>query len=251
MQQIGAENSRSYDGGIDELFADGRSRLSLSLFHSEYTNGIEYIPQQGLTALGVPEPVVAQAIFGATVNSQAFRAQGVELSGEQQIGTRWFLRGGYTYLDAVVQRSFTSDAIGPSFNPNIPNVPIGVFSPLVGARPFRRAPHTGYVGLSYNRGRFSGLFTGSFVSRRDDSDFLEYDANYEGTLLLPNRNLDPGYERLNLALNYAATKRLKVFTSFQNMLSQQASEAFGFPALPFTFRSGIQISLGGESWKLK
>jgi vitamin B12 transporter len=248
--QIGAENSRSFDGGIDELFADGRSKLSLSLFHSEYTNGIEYIPQQGLTALGVPEAVVAQATFGATVNSQAFRAQGVELSGEQQIKSRWFVRGGYTYLDAVVQRSFTSDAIGPSFNPDIPNVPIGVFSPLIGARPFRRAPHTGYVGLSYNRSRFSGLFTGSFVSRRDDSDFLQYDANYEGTLLLPNRNLDPGYERLNLAVNYAATKRITVFSSFQNMLSQHSSEAFGYPALPFTFRSGIRISLGGESWKL-
>jgi vitamin B12 transporter len=248
--QIGAENSRSYDGGIDELFGDGRSKLSLSLFHSEYTNGIEYIPQQGLTALGVPEAVVAQATFGATVNSQAFRAQGIELSGEHQIASRWFVRGGYTYLDAVVQRSFTSDAIGPSFNPNIPDVPIGVFSPLVGARPFRRAPHTGYVGLSYNRGRFSGLFTGSFVSRRDDSDFLQYDSNYEGTLLLPNRNLDPGYQRLNLALNYAATKRITVFSSFQNMLSQHSSEAFGFPALPFTFRSGIKISLGGESWKL-
>jgi vitamin B12 transporter len=248
--QIGAENSRSYDGGVDELFADGRSKLSLSFFHSEYTNGIEYIPQQGLTALGVPEAVVAQATFGATVNSQAFRAQGVELSGEQQLTSRWFVRGGYTYLDAVVQRSFTSDAIGPSFNPDIPNVPIGVFSPLVGARPFRRAPHTGYLGLSYNRARFSGLFTGSFVSRRDDSDFLQYDANDEGTLLLPNRNLDPGYERLNLALNYAVSKRVSVFSSFQNMQSQHSSEAFGYPALPFTFRSGIRISLGGESWKL-
>ncbi len=251
VSQIGAENSRSFDGGVDELFADGRSKLSLSLFHSEYTNGIEYIPQQGLTALGVPAAIVAQATFGATVNSQAFRAQGLELSGERQIASRWLLRGGYTYLDSVVQRSFTSDAIGPSFNPNIPNVPIGVYSPLVGARPFRRAPHSGYFGVSYNRARFSGLFTGTLVSRRDDSDFLAYDANYEGTLLLPNRNLDPGYERLNLSLNYAATKRVTVFSSFQNLLSQQASEAFGYPALPFTFRSGIRISLGGESWKLK
>jgi iron complex outermembrane receptor protein/vitamin B12 transporter len=247
--QIGAENSRSYDGGVDEVFADGRSKLSLTLFHSEYTNGIEYIPQQGLTELGVPAPVVAQATYGATVNSQAFRAQGVELSGERQIAGGWFVRGGYTYLDAVVQRSFSSDALGPSFNPNFPAVPIGVYSPLVGARPFRRAPHTGYFGVSYERGRFSGLFTGTLVSRRDDSDFLAYDANYEGTLLLPNRNLDPGYERLNLALNYAATRRITMFTSLQNLLSQSQSEAFGYPALPFTFRSGVKISFGGESWK--
>ena len=251
VQQIGAENSRSFDGGVDEVFADGRSKLSLSLFHNEFTNGIEYIPQQGLTELGVPAAIVAQATFGATVNSQAFRAQGIELSGERQIAGGWFVRGGYTYLDAVVQRSFSSDALGPSFNPDFPTVPIGIYTPLVGARPFRRAPHTGYFGLSYDRGRFSGLFSGTLVSRRDDSDFLAYDANYAGTLLLPNRNLDPGYERLNLSLNYAATKRLTVFSSFQNLLSQQQSEAFGFPSLPFTFRSGFRISLGGESWKLK
>jgi vitamin B12 transporter len=251
VAQIGAENSRSFDGGVDEVFADGRSKLSLSLFHSEYTNGIEYIPQQGLTALGVPPGIVAQATYGATVNSQAFRAQGVELSGEQQIARRWFVRGGYTYLDSVVQRSFTSDAIGPSFNPNFPSVPIGVDTPLVGARPFRRAPHSGYFGLSYEHGRFSGLITGTLVSRRDDSDFLANDANYAGTLLLPNRNLDPGYERLNLALNYAVTKRFTVFSSFQNLLSQHSSEAFGYPALPFTFRSGVRISLGGESWRLR
>ena len=124
-------------------------------------------------------------------------------------------------------------------------------SPLAGARPFRRAPHTGYFGVSYSRGRFSGLFSGTLVSRRDDSDFLAYDANYSGTMLLPNRNLDPGYQRMSLALNYAATKRITVFSSFQNLLSQQQAETFGYPSLPFTFRSGIRISLGGESWKLK
>lgn len=247
---IGAEDSRSYDGGIDQLFANGRSRLSLSLFHSEYTNGVEYIDQRGLSELGVPEPIVAQAVFGATVNSLAFRAQGIEASGEQQINSHWFARGGYTYLDAVVQRSFSTDAIGPSFNPNLPGIPIGVDSPLVGARPFRRAPHTGYMGISYHRSRFSGLLTGTFVSRRDDSDFLSEDANFGTTLLLPNRNLDPSYQRLNLSLDYAATKRISIFTSFQNLLSQQNSETFGYPAEPFTFRSGIHITLGGESWKL-
>ena len=28
-------------------------------------------------------------------------------------------------------------------------------------------------------------------------------------------------------------------------------EPFAYPALPFTFRWGIRITLGGESWKLK
>ena len=249
ISQIGAENSRSFDGGVDQTFANGRSKVSLTLFHGQYTNGIEYIAQSGLLALGLPQAIVGSAPYGATVNSQAFRTQGVDVEAEQQIGSHWFARGGYTYLDAVVQRSFTSDAIGPSFNPNFPSVPIGAVSPLIGARPFRRAPHSGYFGVSYNRSRFSGLLTGTLVGRRDDTDFLSYDANFSASLLLPNRNLDAAYQRIDLVANYAATKRLTIFSSFQNLLSQHYSEAFGYPALPFTFRSGMRISLGGESWK--
>jgi iron complex outermembrane receptor protein/vitamin B12 transporter len=250
VSQIGPENSRSFDGGVDQTFANGRGRIGITLFHSQYTNGIEYIAQQGLPVLGIPQSIAAAAPLGATVNSQAFRAQGVDFEAEQQIGSHWFARAGYTYLDAVVQRSFTSDAIGPSFNPNFPGIPIGAVSPLVGARPFRRAPHTGYFGVSYTRSRFSGLVTGTLVSQRDDTDFLSNDANYLPTLLLPNRNLDGAYQRLDLAMNYSPTRRLTIFTTMQNLLSEHYSETFGYPALPFTFRSGLRISLGGESWKL-
>lgn len=251
ISQVGAEDSRSFDGGVDQTFANGRSRISLTLFHSQYTNGIEYISQEGLRTLGLPSAVVASAPFGATANSLAYRAQGAELEMEQQAGSHWFARGGYTYLDAVVQRSFTSDAIGPSFNPDFPGVPIGAVSPLIGARPFRRAPHTGYFSVAYNRPRWSGLVTGTLVGRRDDTDFLSADANYSQTLLLPNRNLDSAYQRIDLAANYDITRALTIFSSFQNLLSQHYSEAFGYPALPFTFRSGMRISLGGESWKRK
>jgi iron complex outermembrane receptor protein/vitamin B12 transporter len=92
--------------------------------------------------------------------------------------------------------------------------------------------------------------TGTLVSQRDDTDFLSNDANYLPTLLLPNRNLDGAYQRLDLAMNYSPTRRLTIFTTMQNLLSEHYSETFGYPALPFTFRSGLRISLGGESWKL-
>lgn len=251
IKPLGAEYSRSYDGGIDHIFADGRSKLSLSLFHTQYTNVVESVPTAGLLALGVPESVAAALPYGsADVNSQAYRAMGIELSGERQLFRDWFLRGGYTYTDAVVQRSFGSYTLGPSYNPSFPTIPIGFYDPLAGARPFRVAPHTGYMGLNYRHRRFSALLTGTFVSRRDDSDFL-YDANYGNTLLLPNRNLDPGYQHLNLSLNYNAGHHLQVFTSFQNLLSQEQSEAFGYEGLPFTFRSGMKLTLGGNSWKVK
>jgi len=207
---------------------------------------------QGLVDLGVPPPIADVLLFGASVNSQAFRAQGVETELEYRLGRSLVVRGGYTYVDAVVQHSFTSDAIGPSFNTasNFSTIPIGVFSPLIGARPFRRAPHSGYLALAYHHSRWTASLTGTFVGRRDDSDFLS-DKDGGTSLLLPNRNLDAGYQKVDIGGSYQVNHSLSVYTDLQNVLGQHYAEAFGYPALPFTFRSGIRVTLGGESWKLK
>lgn len=250
--QIGPENSRTYDGGVDQELWNGHARLGLTYFHNEFTNGVEDVPPSGLLALGVPAANLPALENGAYINSEAFRSQGVELEAEYKINSRLFARGGYTYTDAVVQRSFSSDqGIGESFNPAFPDVPIGAFSPLVGARPFRIAPHSGYFGVNYTRSRFYSSLTGTLVSRRDDSDFLLYDANFGQTMLLPNRNLDGAYQRLDLSGGYQVTSRLTAYANIQNLLSEHYAQAFGFPSLPFTFRSGIKINFGGESWGLK
>jgi vitamin B12 transporter len=251
--QIGAENSRTYDGGIDQELWNGRARLGLTYFHNEFTNGVEFVPQTGLAALGVPVANLPALEGGAYINSLAFRSQGAELEAEYRISNRLFARGGYTYTDAVVQRSFSSDqGVGESFNTssNFSTTPIGAFSPLVGARPFRVAPHSGYLGLNYTRSKFYSSLTGTFVSRRDDSDFL-YDADFGPTLLLPNRNLDGSYQRLDLSGGYQVTSRIAAYANIQNLLSEHYAQAFGYPALPFTFRSGIKINFGGESWAIR
>jgi vitamin B12 transporter len=257
--QIGPENSRTYDGGIDQQLWNGRALVGLSYFHDEFTNGIEFVPQTGLAELGVPAANLPAVEFGAYINSQAFRSQGLEFEAEYKISSRLFARGGYTYTDAVVQHSFSSDqAMGessnpafPNINPAFPDIPIGAFSPLVGARPFRVAPHSGYFGLNYTRSKFYSSLTGTLVSRRDDSDFLSLDANFGQTMLLPNRNLDGAYQRLDLGGGYQVTPRLTAYANIQNLLSEHYAEAFGFPNLPLTFRSGIKINFGGESWGLK
>jgi vitamin B12 transporter len=253
INQIGPENSRTYDGGIDQQLWNGRARVGLTYFHNEFTNAIEDVPPNGLVQLGVPVDQLPALQFGAYINSEAFRSQGLEFEAEYKINSYLFARAGYTYIDAVVQSSFSSDqGIGESFNPafNFGDIPIGAFSPLVGARPFRVAPNSGYFGLSFTRSKFYGALTGTLVSRRDDSDFL-FDSDFGPNMLLPNRNLDGAYQRLDLSGGYQVTPRLSVYTDIQNLLSEHYAEAFGFPALPFTFRSGIKISFGGESWGLK
>src|ERR1700722_12730177 len=249
VSPIGAETSRTYDGGVDQQFWNGRGRMTVTYFHNEFTNGVEFVPQSALLALGFPAAADPAVEFGAAINSQAFRAQGVEIATEYKVGSHLFARGGYTYLDAVVQQSFSSESL-PTYNPDFPNIPIGAFSPLVGARPFRDAPHSGYFGLTYNQSRWYGSFTGTLVGRRDDSDYLT-DAEFGNSLLLPNRNLDGAYQRLELGGGYQVTHAITAYTDIQNLLSQHYSEAFGYPALPFTVRAGLKISFGGESWQWK
>jgi vitamin B12 transporter len=249
---IGAERSRSYDGGIEQSLFQGRASLGVTYFHNQFSDLLEFVPMQGLIDLGVPSTIASVLRFGATVNSQAYRAQGAEVELECRAGRSLVARGGYTYLDAVVQRSFSSDALGPSFNAasNFSAIPIGVFSPLIGARPFRRAPHSGYLALVYHHARWSASLTGTFVGRRDDSDFLS-DKDFGTSLILPNRNLDSAYQKIDVGASRQVFKAISVYAALQNVLSQHYQEAFGFPGLPFTFRSGIRVAIGGELWKLK
>ena len=248
---LGPETSRTYDGGVEQQLWNGRARMDLTYFHNEFTNVVESVPQSALIELGINGANDPAFLFGATVNSQAFRAQGAEAKVEYRISNHLFARGGYTYLDAVIQRSFASDS-APVYNTssNFSDIPIGQYSPLVGSRPFRRAPHTGYFGLNYMRSRWYGSLTGSLVGRRDDSTFL-YDENFGYSLLLPNRNLDGAYQRLDLSAGYEVSHALTAYANVQNLLSEHYSEAFGYPDLPLAFRAGLKFSFGGESWSVR
>ena len=58
------------------------------------------------------------------------------------------------------------------------------------------------------------------------------------------------YQRLELGSGYQLTSRLDIYANVQNLLSEHYYEAFGFPSLPLTFRTGIKLNFGGENWKL-
>ena len=143
----------------------------------------------------MPAASLSQFVFGAYINALAFRAEGVEFESEYKIGSYLFARGGYTYNNAVVQHSFAKASYNKAGS--FATLPIGAYAPLVGARPFRVAPHSGYFSLNYNRSKYFATLTGTLVGRRDDSDFLS-DSNFGNSLLLPNRNLLGAYQRLEL-----------------------------------------------------
>ena len=248
VQPLRPENSRTYDAGVDQQLLNGRARVGVTYFHNQFTNDVQNVPHAGLVSLGVPAASLSQFAYGAYINALSFRSQGAEVETEAKLGSHLFARGGYTYTDAVVENSFTTARFNKAAG--FATVPIGAYAPLPGARPFRVAPHAGYFGLSYTRSKLYGSLTGTLVSRRDDSTYLS-DANFGDSLLLPNRNLLGSYQRVELGGGYQVTPRVNVYTNIENLLSEHYYEAFGYPALPLTFRSGIKVNFGGESWRLK
>jgi iron complex outermembrane receptor protein/vitamin B12 transporter len=244
---LAAPATRTYEGGFVQTFFSERLLFRTSYFHNQFGKEIESVPAQELIKLFPDLTVAALGYYytydwGLTVNTQAFRAQGVETTIESGIGKNIFLRGGYTYLDSVVQRSFTSanEALAGGYAPTYNGIAMGAFSPLKGARPFKRPPHTGFFTASYAGKRLTGVFTSALSSRSDDSTFL-YDANYEYSLILPNRNLDSGYAKLDLGASYKLLSWLNVYGQMENLTNNRHIAPIGYPSLPFSIRTGLRI----------
>lgn len=241
---VGPERSRAFDFGIQQGLWGGRARLDVAGFHNRFYDLITYLDTTALVSIGVSPAAAAASGFGAYVNATSTSSKGMEAQIVAELGRGFRAQGNYTFLDAVVTKAFGA----PSINPLFPGTPIGAFAPLQGQRPFRRAPHSGSMSLLYRHRKFTGSFTGYLVSRRDDSTFLN-DAFFSTTLLLPNRNLAPAYQKFDVSGRYQLRSFLSVYTSIENLFSQRYEPVFGFPALPFSIRSGLTFTLGGESWR--
>jgi iron complex outermembrane receptor protein/vitamin B12 transporter len=257
---LAAPYARTYEGGLAQSFLGDHINFRVSYFHNQFGRELEYVDSgllsgvlTGLTAIQKQELLTelnTDGIYGAEVNSQAFRAQGIESSIESGIGRNLSLRGGYTYLDAVVERSFDSDneALLDGYAPTYHGISIGSDTPLVGARPFRRPPHTGYFTATYASHKLTGVFASSFASRSDDSTMLGYmDANGGNSLLLPNRDLDHGFAKLDLGGSYQLLKGIAVYAQGENLLNQEHIAPIGYRSLPFTLRVGVRLSWGPGS----
>jgi iron complex outermembrane receptor protein/vitamin B12 transporter len=223
-------------------------------FHNEFGKAIEGVGA-GLVPLLFPNLTTQQqknlqsilqssGAYSMDLNSLAFRSQGIEATVEGGIGKYIFLRGGYTYLDSVVQRSFSSDnaALLGGYAPTFDGIPVGIYSPLKGARPFRRPPHTGFFTASYAEKNISAFFSSAFASRGDDSTFLGYsDLNQGNSLVLPNRNLDYGYAKLDAGASFKLLSWLKVYGRAENLTDNRHIAPIGYPSLPFTVRGGLRM----------
>ncbi|MFP5249063.1 MAG: TonB-dependent receptor plug domain-containing protein [Acidobacteriota bacterium] len=255
ISPLAMPQDRTWEGGVEQDFLSQHIIFKTTFFHNEFGRQIEYVGFQLVPEL-LPNLTPAQqnqlegflqssGAYELSLNSEAYRSMGIESTVQSGIGRDLLLRGGYTYLDAVVQRSFTNAdyaLLGPL--PTYDGIPIGAYSPLQGARPFRRPPHTGFLGVTFSTSTITGVFNANFVSRSDDSDFLAgsaYGAN-PNALLLPNRNLDFGYAGVDLGGSYQFMGWLGIEAQANNLLSNQHMAPIGYPSLPMTFRAGLRVN---------
>jgi len=242
VDPLGPEKSRSFDIGLEQAFAASRFRARVGYFNNTFESLLEFLSRTQLIAAGVPPAVAAGTAFGAYINSASFDAQGVELSADAAVGAGFRFGASYTFLDAEVTEAFGRSA---AFNPAFPSIPIGAYSPLVGARPFRRPANSGTLFVAYTTGPVDVALSGYFAGARDDSTFMS-DAFFGNSLLLPNKDLDPGYQKIDVSASYRLHPRFRVYTTLDNLFDEDYAAAFGFPSLPFTIRVGASVGLGGD-----
>ncbi len=253
ISPIHAPRVRTYEGGLDQNIYADRLVFKGSVFHNEFGRQVEYVGASDIVQyFNIPLDTIDQASYGAYLNSLDFRALGAEGEVQYSAPHHLFFRGGYTYLDARVQKSFSGDVTAvlggfANINPNYPTTPIGAYSPLIGARPFRRAPHTGFLVAEYAGPRLSGGITAGLASRSDDTTTLSFSSfTGDNSLLLPNRNLAFGYAKVDANLTYQLKPQLALFTQLNNLANQKQIGPIGFPSLPFNFRVGLKLRFPAE-----
>jgi vitamin B12 transporter len=246
-----AERSRTYDIGVDQDIFGQKLILKAGYFHNVFDRQIEGIYGSAfMQYFNINIPGIDYNFYEA--NTLAYRAQGLESELDYQLTSHLMLRAGYTFLQSRVIASFASDAIAAkqgfaTENPNLPGIPIGAEGPLIGARPFRRPPHSGFFSSTWTRARFALDVKGALASRSDDSTFLDgYTPSFDNSLILPNRNLDFGYLKLDIGGTYAVRHNIAAFAQLENLLNNQHIGPIGYPGLPFTFRTGLKFRFGGD-----
>jgi iron complex outermembrane receptor protein/vitamin B12 transporter len=245
VEPVGPERSRTIDVGVEQGFAGAHGRVRVAYYNNEYSDILEYVSKSVLPQLGVPEAVAEASGFGAYINAQSNRSKGVEMSGEALAGPIKVLAS-YTYADAVVTESFSSGALFPAENPMFPGIRIGQYTPLVGERPFRRPANSGSLVVHYTRDKANVALAGYFFGKADDSTYLS-DAFFGYSMLLPNQDLDPAYQKFNLSGSYQLHPRVRGYVTIENVFDERFDASPGYPSLPRSIRAGATLTLGGRN----
>jgi len=91
------------------------------------------------------------------------------------------------------------------------------------------------------------LFNSAYASRADDSTFLGgEDQNGGNSLLLPNRNLDHGYAKVDLGGSVRLRDWVGVYAQAENLTDNRHVAPIGYVSLPRSVRVGLKFQWGRE-----
>jgi len=198
-----AEESRSFDVGIEQHFGAAGGVLEATFFANRYRNQIGFIYTDFTT------------FAGTFANVGKSRARGLEVGFSQPLNLGMEIAGAYTFLDSrVLENEAPSDPVYEAGRPLL-----------------RRPRHSGRLDLRWNPGRWTLGASATVVGRRPDSDFLG---------LQLDRN--PAYGTLDLTAGYRLFSGATAFAGVYNVLDRSYMETLGYPALPLHFRIGLALA---------
>jgi len=199
--ELRPERVRSIDFGVEQRLWQDTAKLELNWFDNTYRDLVSFL----ITGFNPTR--------GSYFNIQRNKVSGAEVVLELNPVRALRTRATYTFLDSEIVRS-------PS-----PSNPAG--QSLI-----RRPRHSGSLLVTWQWQRMNVTSSAVFVGARTDSDFSS---------LQPPLTSNDGSSKWDLAWMYRLPQGLTVFGVFENILNQHYMEALGFPALRFTYRSGVRL----------
>ncbi|HKM49162.1 MAG TPA: TonB-dependent receptor [Terriglobales bacterium] len=204
------ERTRAFEAGVQQSLLAGRWSLDATYFNNLFHDQIEYATNQ--------------AGLGQFFNLQQSLAHGAEFELQGRIWKRLSLNTAYTYTSTqILQAPLCTPA-------NFCDPVFASGSPLL-----RRPKHSATTLLSYLAARWGASLGGSFVGRRPDSDFENFNINHAA-----------GYARVDLGGWYAINSHITAYANVENALNAHYNEVVGYPALMANFRAGLRFRIGGE-----
>jgi outer membrane cobalamin receptor len=194
------DQARMVDAGIEQRFGS-RFGATATYFHSLYR-----------------DQITTNGNYSQYINIDKSFAQGAELDLSGRINQAFRLQGSYFYTSTQILASPLTTF------PNAPGDPL-----------LLRPKHAGTLLLAYNRPRYGATLGGSFIGRREDSDF--YGLGYTHAA---------GYARVDAGGWYELCRHATLYVNVENLLNRHYEEVLGYPALTASFRAGMRFHFGGE-----
>lgn len=218
------ERARSFDLGIEQLFAQDRVRLEATYFDNRFRDQIAYVGDPA--TFGGPIKT-ATGVLTSFVNNDRARARGLELSLALRPKRQLSISGNYTLTDSkLIAAAEVIDFVTLKLAPN----------PEVGSPLLRRPKHSGAFNVGWVGERFDVNLSALFIGRRRDIDPVSFSR------LVYNE----GFSKVDLAGGYRLNARATLFARIENLLNQNYQEVLGYPAYRLTFSAGLRMRIGGE-----